>query len=236
MLSIILCRVESENYAKGLLRLVENAATAFDFSTVLSTYVKVAGVLLDGVETLFDLGGTESLMGIRREFDPDAGRALEPSFFVLIDKPESQVDVNQLWVRENQLVYGLSLSEAKPFREADYVLYSIVQTSERQDETMLPFYPLYEQVKQWASRSDESSWQQAKANMATLYQTLVLSPDLTPMHARKLINTYVAEMRQLHSEAIGLGSLGAGQFDAGSLEDDVTTTLSKATEILDLKL
>ncbi|MCW5319161.1 hypothetical protein GTQ43_37850 [Nostoc sp. KVJ3] len=236
-LSIILCRVQKENYAKGLLRLVENTTKIIDFSTALSTYIKLGGILLDGIETLFGLGGTESLIGIRRELDPDAGDIMEPGFFVLIDKPETQLDTNQLWVRDNQLVYGSSPSEAKPFREADYVLYSIVQTSERQDETTLPFYPLYERVKESAFNPSKNSPPQIKANLLNLYQTLFLSPDLTPIQARKLFNSYVAEIKEIYKEAIGIGSLGTDEFDIGELdESDVSSNLDKVAKILELDL
>lgn len=238
-LSIILGRVRRSNYAKQVLKLVESTASALDFSTALSTYVKVANVLLDGVESLFGLGDTQTLVGLRKEFDPSAGDQFKPNFFVLIDKPESEVDTSQLWVRDNQLVYGSSLSTAKPYRDADYVLYSIVQTTERQDETALPFYPLFEQVKEAAAKPDPESWKRAKANMLTLYQNLVLSPDLIPGQVRNLVNNYVQEMRYLHATAVGLGSLsGDDGFDIGAIEGDtnIESSLSKATEILDLKL
>ena len=235
--SLILCRVQRLNYATELLKLVESTASVVDFSTSLSTYSKIAGVVLDGLESLLGLGKTESLIGIRQEFDPSAGDEFKPGFFALIDQPESQLDVEQFWVREQQLVYGPSLATAKPFREADYILYSLVQTSERQDETTLPFYPLYEKVKEAATIPNPRSWRRAKANMLTLLQNLVISPDLTPLQVRILTNKYVAEMRELYAAAVKLGSLGAEEFDIGNLEDsDINTILDKGVEILELEL
>ncbi|MGK7876687.1 MAG: hypothetical protein AB4426_26360 [Xenococcaceae cyanobacterium] len=235
--SVILCQVQRANYVRELLRIVESTASVIDFSTALSTYIKVADVILDGFETLFSLDNTQPLIGIRQEFDPGAGDELKPSFFALIDKPESELDVNQLWVRDNQLVYGASLTEAKPFREAGYVLYSLLQTSERQDETTLPFYPLYEKVKEAATIPAQDSWKRARANMFTLYQNLILSPDLTPPQARSLTNKYVTEMKELYAVAVGLGALGAEEFDIGVLdESDIDANLNRGLEILELKL
>ena len=201
-LSIVLCRVKRQDYARGLLQMLESVASVIDFSTALTTYVKVAGVVLDGVETLFGLGDTEPLIGVRTEFDPDAGDPLRPSYFALIDKPESEIEPSRLWVRDNKLLYGESLAEAIPFREADYVLYSLVHTSKRTDEAILPFYPLYEQVLQAATNPDEGSWKRAKANMLTLYQALVLSPDLTPKQADALYNHYLTKMKQMRARVV----------------------------------
>lgn len=130
-LTVVLYRVLGKDYLRKLLRIVESAANVLDFSTAVSTYVKVADVVLDGVEALLELGDTDPLIGLRKEFDPDAGEVLEPGYFALIDMDESELNTDELWVRDSRLVYGKSLADAKPFRDADYVLYSIAQTLER---------------------------------------------------------------------------------------------------------
>ncbi len=207
-LSVVLCRVKRKNYARKLLRVVESAASVLDFSTALSTYVKVAGVVLDGVEALFGLGDTDPLVGFRKDFNPDAREVLEPSYFALIDMPESELNANELWISERELVYGKSLTDAKPFRNADYVLYSITQTSERSDETTLPFYPQWKRVIKEATVPKEDNWQSAKSNMLSLYQTLMLSPDLTQKQADRLTEKYKAEMKHLHDKAVEMAELG----------------------------
>ena len=47
-LMVVLYKIECQNYAQELLQTVESVATVLDFSTVLSTYVKLASVVLDG--------------------------------------------------------------------------------------------------------------------------------------------------------------------------------------------
>jgi hypothetical protein len=236
-LSIVLYRVKRKDYAQGLLKLIESVSSAIDFSTALRSYSKVAGVLLTGIETLFGLGDTEPVIAIRKEFDPNAGDNLEPSYFVLIDKPESELKTEQLWVRDNQLVYGANLAEAKPFREADFVLYSIVQTSDRNDITTLPFYPLFERAKEAALQGDDKSWERAKANLLSLHQTLALSPDLTPTQAKQLFANFLEETRDAYRTALELGSLGTDELDLGSFDDEasIQDSLNKAIQILNLK-
>jgi hypothetical protein len=237
-LSIVLYRVKRKDHAKELLKLIESVSSAIDFSTALRSYTKVAGVVLTGIESLLGLHDTEPIIAIRQEFDPTAGDNLEPSYFVLIDKPESELKTEQLWVRDNQLVYGATLAESKPFREADFVLYSIVQTSDRNDITTLPFYPLFERAKEAALQGDDKSWERAKANLMSLHQTLALSPDLTPSQAMQLSKSYVEEVREAFRMIREIGALGSDDLDLGSFDDEasIQDSLNKSIQILGLKL
>ena len=209
ILSVMLCRVQRKNYAQKLLQLIENASRVLDFSTALSNYVKVSSIVLDGIEALLGLGDIESLVGLRKEFDPDAGDVLKPGYFALINS-ESELNPDKLWVRQDQLVYGKNLIDAKPFRDADYVLYSIVQTTERSDVAKLPFYPLWKRVLQDVTdkKLTEEKWQSAKVNMASLFQMMRLSPDLVKQQVYKLTQEYRLEMRRCYDETVGIQNLG----------------------------
>lgn len=231
ILSVMLCRVQRKNYARTLLQLIENASRVLDFSTALSNYVKVSSVVLDGVEALLGLGDIDPLIGLRKEFDPAADEVLKPGYFALIDIPESKLNIQKLWVRERQLVYGKSLKDAKPFRDADYVLYSIAQTPERQDETTLSFYPLWEQVKEEATKPYEENWRNAKTLMSSLCQTMWLSPDLTESQASLLADEYTQKMVVWHERAVRQASLGQ---EEKSLPSELDKIRSKALAILDM--
>jgi hypothetical protein len=227
-LSVVLYRVPVEDYARKLMRVIEKSASVLDFATGLSTYVKVGGIILDGVEALLDLGDTHPLVGLRQQF----GAAFEPGYFALIDLPESEIDRDTLWVRNRQLVQGPNLKNAEEFREADYVLYSITQTSERGDLDTLPIYPLWERVVREATvPSGGDYWKNATANMSIFYQSMVLSPDLIGPHAEKLADEYIEKMQILHKRATKIGNLGRGEKPAPSELDAVR---SKAVSILEM--
>jgi hypothetical protein len=233
-LAIVLCRVRRQNYATSLLRLVENAAGALNFATQLGAYLKLAGVVLGGVDAL--LGQSEDttpLVGQRFTLSPTAGDSLRPGYYALIDADEGAVDARQLWVRENALVSGPSLAEARPFRQADYVLYSIAQTAARDDERLLPFYPQYERVLEEATKTkekDDEAWKSASANMVALWQTLVLSPDLIPAQRDALIEGYAAEMKRVRERTLTLGSLGGPEHE---LDPATEAKLLDAVSLLD---
>jgi hypothetical protein len=231
ILFMILCRVKRANYVRKFMQIVENSATVLDFSTALGMYMKVAGVLMSGVEALLDLGDIQPLIGLREPFGQDAGGALESGYLALINMPQPQLNVKELWVREGQLVYGKTLEEAKPFRQADYVLYSIISEQERTDETTLPFYPLWERIVQESMVCEENSWKRAKADMLTLYQNMVLSPDLTSGQADELYNKYINEMKKLYDKAVARAELGPVE---GTKPSEEESRLRQATEILDM--
>jgi hypothetical protein len=234
-LAVVLSRVQRENYASKFLTVLEGAAGVLDFATALTTYVKVAGVVLDGVQSLFQMGnGTKPIVGYRKEFDPEAGDVLGPGYFALIDADEMDVDLDKLWVRDHQLWAGDSSEASKPFRDADFVLYSIVRANARTDERTLPFYPLFQRMQKSASSDNEADWQRAKADMSSLWQTLVLSPDLTTSQAKQLKQEYRATLadllKQSREDAAENATLGAGDDDTGP---DLAE-LREAAEILDL--
>ena len=133
---------------------------------------------------------------------------MQPGYFALIDMDEKELKADELWVRNRRLLYGESLADAKPFRDADYVLYSIAQTSKRGDWSTLPFYPQYNRVVEEASVPTDENWLSAKANMLSLYQAMMLSPDLIRKQAFALTEKYKAEIKEIHETAVDMAKLG----------------------------
>lgn len=224
-LAVVLCQVKRDDYPRRLLKVIESAADAIDFGTALTSYVKIGSTIIDGVEALFGAGDTVPLMGMRTEFDPDAGDDLRSTHFALINKPGVRGD--QLYIRDNKLFADAGFTT--PYRDADYVLYSLVQTDARSDDTTLPFYELYERILTLASQGDDNSWQRAKADLVSLRQTMILSPDLTSRQADALFDSYVKAVKDEHDRAGALGNLRSSGVSA---EDE--NRLRGATDLLNL--
>ena len=123
VLSVVLCQAKGDNLLRPLIKLVESTAGALDFSPAIGVYVKVAKLLMDGFDQLFQTGMVTPLVGLRDLLGPRMGAPFQPGYFALIDKPG--VGAESLWIRDRQLVAGPDLQSAKPYREADFVLYSI---------------------------------------------------------------------------------------------------------------
>jgi hypothetical protein len=207
-LSIVLCRVRRAPHSRNVLHLIEGASGALDFATDIPSYSQVADVVLYGIESLIGAGLLAPLFGFRRAFAPPQSWQHEQHFTAgygaLITLPETQLDTGTLYVREGRLVSGASFRTATPFRQADYALYQVARTSERDDVTTLPFYPLYERILRESSLRGSDSWIRARANRIALLDSLVQSLDLTPVQATALHAAVGAQMQQLHSRAVGV--------------------------------
>jgi hypothetical protein len=134
---------------------------------------------------------------MRITIDPQAGDLFTPSYYALIDAPN--VPASELSVCDFELYRN-----TEPYRDSDFVLYSIMRTPDgmREDISQLPFYGLWQKVQSEATGVTDDSWKNAKALMATLYQTLITSPDLTPSQAETLTDQYVARMEKIHDRAL----------------------------------
>lgn len=213
-ISVILCRLARRDHARQLLGTLEGVAGAFDFSTSLGAYLKLGRVVVDGIDQLLGLDDSAALAGMRREFDPDAGQPFHEGFHAIIHAPEGSINPDHLWVLNGRLFIAAPDGPAQPFRAADYVLYSVVGTGARTDLAILPFYEQWERVKAEAAGPGDDAWKSAKANMVALYQQMATSPDLTPTHARALLQQFKAEMQAIHDSATGLVS-----FDTRGLSE-----------------
>jgi hypothetical protein len=230
-LSVVLCQIQVGNVVRPLMQVIESASKALNFSMSLNPYVQIAGIVMQGFQALLGHEDTVPLVALRKEFDPDAGDVFAPGFFALIDKPD--VDPETFWVYNNHLLQGNSEAEAKPYRDADYVLYSVVKDpdNKRSDVDTLPFQGLWERVKEEAARPGNESYESARANMLSLYQTMVLSPDLIPAEALALADDYADKMKKFHERAVKLTKRGEKTVTVSSELDNIR---SKSLSILNM--
>jgi len=70
------------------------------------------------------------------------------------------------------------------------------------------FYEQFERAKKTAGHADASSWLRARADDASLWQTVLNSPDLTESHAEELSAEYRAKIQKIHSYAVDNDVLG----------------------------
>jgi len=226
VLSVVLCEAKGDNLLRPLLKVIESTAGALDFSPATGVYIKVAKLVMDGFDQLFGTGMITPLVGLRDLFGPRMDQAFQPGYFVLIAAPD--VVPEKLWVRDRQLVTGPSLKDAKPYRDADFVLYSINSVEARDDYDTLPFNPLWERVKNDASSGkEEPNFSSARQQMGTLYQTIMASPDLTDPQRVSLTAEYIRQMNETHENAKKFGLQAA----EGGEESDLDAIRTRALEI-----
>ena len=189
-MSVGFYRVQRANHARVLLKVVDSLSAAFAGPGELQTIAKTGGTLLEGVGGLLGLHETTCLTGHRismasSPFDPFAA-----GFSALI-APLAPKDLASLRVEDRRLFIEAD-GGARPYRDSDFVLLSIIGSEERGDENLLPFYPL--KVDALSALLDgEEGVKRGKANLIAAYQQMRRSPDETVAEATCLFDAWLQE-------------------------------------------
>ncbi len=219
-LTVILYRVKRTNLATNLLKTIESVASVLDFSQSLAMYLKIAGVLVASVQTVIGSDpANQPLIGLRKEFYQDDG--LAPGYFALIDSKNNKVDVEKLWINNNELLYGDSMQEAQAFTAANYVLYSIGQTADRDDYSKLAFYDQWKVALAESFTKSPEKWESAKANWTALCQMMQLSPDLIAPQGEALADECFAQMERNHDKVKAKAGVMSANAGDDEIPDDV---------------
>lgn len=206
VLSIVLGRMRQENYLRKIVNIIEKTAATYTggFATIVSNYTKVANVVLDSMDALFDSQDVEPLIGCRKEYLKEAMDDFSSGYFILMNTDEEEVDEQKFFIKGNRLYYGDSFDEAKPFRDSDYVLYSIMAAPSRSDTELLPFHTQFLQLQSYVSDipdviSDEQTTI-INAKRYKLQDTIRMSADLVRPQVKDLINEYDTSLKEMIDE------------------------------------
>lgn len=217
-LTVFLNRLERKNNADQLLKVVESISSAVSPSIVPVAYLKMAETVVDGVEAILGLDETKALLGFRVTINPQIKQPLMPSYYALINEDEAKIAQGEFWVKSSRLHYGKDMKSAEPYRENDFILFSINQGEKRTDERTLPFYPTWETARDLAQKPELHYWSEAKANFNTLKRSLVSSPDLTKPDSERLRTFYFGELKKLREEAVAESELKGKELPAMEAE------------------
>ena len=184
--SLALYRLQRTDHARSLLNIVDGIASSIGGPGEMATALRFGGALLDGVQALLGLQNTEYLAGQRISVATSAVDPLTEQYCALIAPPTPPS--GGLHVRASQL----AAASGAPYRESDFVLWSITGQEQRGDENLLPFYPL--KVQAMAAVFDgEDGIRRAKANLLAAYQQMRTSPDVTAAEAGQLFDAWLSE-------------------------------------------
>ncbi len=192
--TIVLCKLQVEDYAHKIFNLVEKASGIVPPAAALGSYMKLAGILYDGTMDILGSEATEPLVGHRKSFKPEIGEPPTAGYYALINMDEGGIRADRLWVKDNRLMEGKDEGRLEPYRDADYVLYSVLPTEERSDEELLDFYKTWLNIETEASRLDPASWRNARESFKVLHSAIMTSNDLIYSHKRTLSRKYQSLM------------------------------------------
>lgn len=190
--SLSLYRIERDNRARTLLKMVEGLSSLFAGAGQFEMIAKVGGPLLEGIEALLGLNETALLAGQRACLTPSPFSPLRSGFAILLTTP-GDTDLRNVRVRERRLMY-FDENEAKElsYRASDFVLWNVIGSSRRADENTFPFYRLKVEALR-AVAEGKSGVKRGKANLITAYQQMLEAPDMTTVEANELFSEWCGE-------------------------------------------
>lgn len=193
--TIVLCEIEREDYANKMLNIVEQAAGIVPAAAHLTTYMKLAGMLYDGFLGILGSDGTFPIVGNQQSTNPDVGIPLTSGYYALINQDEADIREDRFFVVGRRLMRGKDMASATPFRDADYVLYSVVPSTERTDEDQFSFYPTWKEALKMASNLDPDAWKSAWVRYYLCREAIMGSPDLIETHKEALDERFQSELQ-----------------------------------------
>ena len=223
-LSVILYKVRNKDYAKRVLQFAEGVTKAISVPAGIELVTKVGGTLLDAFETLVSMGDSVPVTGHRVEIDGNTTRGFASQYTALLASNNQEGE--KLTVSDSRLLDG----RGQPYRDNDYVLYSISRNEFRNEESTLPFYSMVDEINKAALSNDAESWSRAKAELITLYQKMLSSPDLTTREADLLFEKYKQTMFDLRKRAELVGMMSN---DSKGIKPEGTAKLDRLVQDLE---
>lgn len=247
---MVLSKYRSEDYLEKSLRFIEKIAGVFseNVRAILERVSGIATVLKEGIESFHDSPDVIPVLGSREELSSQV-KDIMPGYFVMINRPENEVSQADFFVKDDKLYYGNSLKDCQPYRESDYVLYSLVNIPSRQDEKTLSFYPQYLELKSDASEviyikddSDDKDKERYKLEKERLNQKFAvvknqidLSFDLITSQKKILKEKYFQELTEI-LKPIHLLSKGIEKKDRTFESEEEHKLFDLETESVNLKI
>ena len=219
----VLCQAVTRDYLAGTLEFVEKIAGVFNenITALIGNYLKIANVVIGGIDKLLDSKAVQPLFGFRKEFDRDASDHFSPGYYVMIDKSPREWNPANFFVKKNCLLYGSDAASAKSFREDEYMMFSVTRSSERSDTNLLPVWQSYKKILDELKVNEVSQDQKDKIKgmLRILNIELQQSPDLTQPHARNLITQYIDEVGKLIEPKFNWGASPKKSHDFWDIMD-----------------
>jgi len=201
IICIVLCQSVTKDYLANTLEFVEKIAGVFNenITTLMGNYLKIANVIIGGIDKLLDSNAIQPLFGFRKEFDRDSNDHFSPGYYVMIDKSPETWKPENFFVKENHLFFGKDLASSIPFRHDEFVLFSVTRSDTRSDIKLLPAWQSYKKILDELKVSEVSQdlKDKLKGMLRVLNVEIQQSPDFTQPHAQAFINQRIDEVGKL---------------------------------------
>lgn len=202
-----LLALKGQNYLGSAIQVLQDFSSLV--SAPLTQALTIAKKVSTGIETLLDATNGRIHLPFHQAFTGAGGSAtteLKPGYLAVILATGDQVDVNRLYVKDDQLHYHEPRSNRIiPFRGYDYMLLRIESRQERDD--FLKLKDIEEPYNKYFEAWGEGDTKRANAYKRAALIAAARSPDLTLLDRRRVAFALRDEFAAFDLEELGVRSL-----------------------------
>jgi hypothetical protein len=230
----VLGQYKSRDYLKETLGLIESMSEAYlgTLGGTVGNLAKIGNSLASALQNITKSNDIEPIIAQVNNLNPLA-EPIVPGFYVLINCDETKLVRSNFFVKDYRLYCQDEGGKKVPYRDNDYVLYSILATDRRENLESLPFYSdfttLKTSFKDIAVMDDEQK-KVISAKLFALYSRVRTSPDLTNTQMGPLNQYFKSEIIKMIDERTTLQIA-----DKHELSESAKNELREALEFLNLK-
>ena len=133
--------VPGEDASKALVDTVSTVANLGGFA--LNQSIQIANVVKAGIENIVGLNEARLELGIRDSFFQN--NPLQSGYYVGINGPETQINLERIWLKDGRLIEGDDPFNALPFEKYDYMVLEVEHVLERDDWPGIPEIENYQE-------------------------------------------------------------------------------------------
>jgi hypothetical protein len=232
-ITAILYKVRTTDYATRMVGIARGLSEAIGLPANVQTLAKIGGSVVDSIEALTGTGESEAILGQRVELSASPLTGFRPKRVALIGG-DAQVP-SDLVVAENRLRHRTG----EAYTGGDFVLYTVWGADTFESETRFGFYPLVEKMYESAAAGDDTSWERTKSTLITIYQQMLISPDLTSTDADRLFDQYKGEIlarrvRPRSAMIMGPGGVGTpGGYRRDYYQQQMNNRMKEVSDLAD---
>jgi hypothetical protein len=187
--------VPGDDAAKAL---VETVSALAGVATLPADQVApVAQVIKTGIDGIFRLGTTKLRLGVNDTFI--ASNPLRSGFHVGIAAPETEVDLDRLWLRDGRLITGKDPIAGTAFTGHDYMVIQLERSERLSNWPALPGMSESQQRFSNVLADTLLSVDEKRGRLGGLWpgfcETLTSSPHLTFSDAQRILNDVKHDLR-----------------------------------------
>jgi hypothetical protein len=205
--SLSFYRIKRSNYSDPILKIVENLSRAAG-AAQLAAIAQTGASLLEGIRALAGVEDTVYLAGQRISLASTGRVPLQSQYQALVIPADGQDAAPRLEVQEGRLFARSQEDTAVPYRESDFLLFSVEASRHREDENLFPFYALKKEAIATIVEG-EAGLKRAKANLLIAYQQMKKSDDVTAAEGNDFLDAWLTEFQAEERRVSRLASMGA---------------------------